>query len=627
MRAMRVQITIKDHIREGQLFTNRAIAFVIICSIMVLTIISRLAYLQIISHQHFTTLSQNNRLNVLPIEPIRGLIYDRNGVVLAQNVPIYNLKITPEQVADLKLTLGQLAELVEITDYDLERFQKLRKRNRSFKSLPLRYRLTDQEVAKFAVNRHRFPGVDIEAELTRHYPLGDVVAHAVGYVGRIDETELQRVDQANYDGTSHIGKTGIEKYYEDILHGQVGHQEVEINASGRVLRVINRNAPTPGQNLHLNLDIHLQQTAQDMFIEHNGALVAIDPANGAVLALVSIPTFDANLFVNGIDTQTYSELRDSPNHPLINRAIYGQYPPGSTLKPFMGLAGLEILGIGSSKHTYCPGYFSLEGDSHRYRDWKKDGHGIVDIDKAIVESCDVFFYELALSLGIDRIAPYLKSFGFGARTGIDMHGESSGLVPSREWKEKDRKMPWFPGETVNIGIGQGYALTTPLQLAAATATLANRGLRINPRLVSGIQDPLSREMQLLSPTLAGNVEVVRAENWQQIVRAMTRVVHFYKGTAKGISKDLQYKIAGKTGTAQVFGIKQDETYKEDEIQKKLRDHALFTAFAPVDNPQISVAAIVENGGHGGSVAAPIVRKVMDAFLLTDGKPNYPEAVQ
>ncbi len=622
---MRVQITIKDHIREGQLFTNRAVAFVILCTALVLVIISRLAYLQIISHEHFTTLSQNNRLNVLPIEPIRGLIYDRNGVVLAQNVPIYNLKITPEQVSDLPTTLNKLAELVEITPQDLERFQKLRKQNRSFKALPLRYRLTDQEVAKFAVNRHRFPGVDIEAELSRHYPLGDLVAHSVGYVGRIDESELQRVDQANYDGTSHIGKTGVERYYEDILHGQVGHQEVEINAAGRILRVVNKNAPIPGQNLHLSIDARLQKIAQDAFADNNGALVAINANNGAVLTLTSLPTFDANLFVNGIDAKTYRELRDSEDHPLINRALYGQYPPGSTIKPFLGLAGLEH-SVNKGGHVFCPGYFSLEGDSHRYRDWKKEGHGIVDLDKAIVESCDVYFYDLAVSLGVDRIATFLKQFGFGARTGIDIYGESTGLIPSREWKEKERKAPWYLGETVNIGIGQGYTLVTPLQLTLAVATLANRGLRINPRLVSGIQDPLSREMQLIAPTLAGNVDVVNPDNWQQIVRAMTRVVHFYKGTAKGISANLQYQIAGKTGTAQVFGLKQDEEYKEKDVQKKLRDHALFIAFAPADHPQIAVAAIVENGGHGGSVAAPIIRKIMDAYLLKEGNLASEETV-
>ncbi len=612
---MRVQITIKDHLREGKLFTNRVVIFAVICILSSLVLVSRAAYLQIMNHDHFTTLSQDNRLNIAPIEPVRGLIYDRNGVVLAQNVPIYNLKITPEQVGNLKATLTALGNLVEITDADLERFNKLRRSNRPFKSIPLRFRLTDREVANFAVNRHRFPGVDIEPELTRHYPLGELMAHAVGYVGRIDEAEFQKVDQVNYDGTSHIGKTGVEKYYEDILHGQVGHQEVEINAAGRILRVVNKYPPTPGQNLHLNLDVRVQRAASEMYKENNGALVAMDPYSGAVLAMVSMPSFDPNLFVNGIDSKTYKEMTASPDQPLYNRALHGQYPPGSTIKPFLGLASLELTYPGKGANVFCPGYFMLPGDSHRYRDWKKEGHGIVDLDKAIVESCDVFFYELAANMGIDRISAFLKQFGFGARTGIDVPTEFTGLLPSREWKQRERNAGWFLGETVNIGIGQGYLLVTPLQMAVAAATMGNRGLRITPRMVNSIQDPLSHETQTLEPTKAGQVEITDPASWEKIVTAMTRVVHFYRGTAKGISNGLQYHIAGKTGTAQVFGLKQDETYKEKDVDKKLRDHALFIAFAPAGEPRIAVAAIVENGGHGGSVAAPVVRKAMDTYLL------------
>lgn len=612
---MSIGITIKDHIREGQLFTNRAITFVVICMLAVTIIIVRLVYLQIIDHQHYTTLSQNNRLHLLPLKPIRGLIYDRNGVVLAQNVPSYILSVTPERVEDLNATLEELGKLVTLNEEDIARFHKSRRRQRPFKSIPLRFRLTDEEIARVAVNRHRFPGVDIDADLTRHYPLGQVAVHSVGYVGRIDEKELERVDPANYDGTTHIGKTGVEKYYEDALHGQVGHQEVETNAQGRMIRVLDSEPPVPGKNLHLNLDAKLQRVALAAFGEENGALIAIDPRNGGVLAMVSKPAFDPNLFVNGIDTATYKKLTTSPDQPLYNRAMHGQYPPGSTTKPFLGLAALELHYPNKGAHVLCPGWYQLEGeDDRKYRDWKRTGHGIVNLEKAIAQSCDVFFYDLAFNMGIDRIAPYMKSFGFGQATGIDLTGELKGLMPSREWKRNTRNMPWFPGETLITGIGQGYMLSTPLQLAAITATMANQGVRINPRLVGGIQDPLSKEIQTIEPTSPGKVEIKFESHWQRIVRAMTKVVHSGYGTAKGISKGLEYRIAGKTGTSQVFGIKQDERYRESQIKKKLRDHALFVGFAPAKDPQIAIAVIVENGGSGGAVAAPLARVVFDAYL-------------
>lgn len=593
----------------------------VICALMVTAIITRLVVLQVLDHAHYTTLSQNNRLSLQPLVPTRGLIYDRNGVVLAQNIPTYILKVIPEQVENLDQTLDELGKMVEISEHDRERFIKLRKRSRPFKAIPLRFRLTDEEVAKFAVNRHRYPGVDIEAELTRHYPLGALAAHSIGYVGRIDEAELQKVDVANYDGTSHIGKTGVERYYEDILHGQVGHQEVETNAQGRILRVLRQTLPTPGQNLHLNIDARLQKAATEAFGEDNGALVAIEPSTGAVLALVSVPMFDPNLFVNGIDPKTYKQLISSPDQPLYNRTLHGQYPPGSTTKPFLGLASLEVPFPQQGAQTFCPGWYKLEGDERRYRDWKKVGHGLVNLDKAIVQSCDVFFYELSFNMGIDRIEPYMRQWGFGEATGIDIGGEQKGLMPSRQWKRKMQGMPWFPGETLITGIGQGYMLATPLQLAAITATLANQGMRNHPRMVSAIQDPLSKLLSPLEVNIAGKVEIKNPDNLQSIIRSMTRVVHSITGTAKSINQDLNYRIAGKTGTAQVFGIKQDETYKKEEIKKKLQDHALFIGFAPAQTPEIAIAAIVENGGSGGAVAAPLVRKVMDAYMAYNEESN------
>jgi penicillin-binding protein 2 len=614
---MSLQITLKDHLRETQVFTQRAVTFVVISGLLLLVILARLAYLQIIDHEHYTTLSKNNRMRVLPIAPMRGLIHDRNGVVLAQNTPSYVLNITPEQVEDMDATLAALQKLITISDQDIDRFKKLLHRSRSFQPVPLRFHLNDSEVAKFAVNRHRFPGVDVDAQLTRQYPLGELGAHVVGYVGRINENELQQIDTSNYEGTDHIGKTGVEKFYESVLHGLVGHQEVETNAQGRIVRVLKKTMPVPGQNLYLNIDARLQQVATDAFGDRKGALVAINPSNGAVLAMVNMPSFDPNLFVNGIDPETYSALTNSPDRPLFNRAIRGQYPPGSTAKPFLGLAGLEYGVTDAEDHTYCPGWFRLDGVKHKYRDWKKTGHGMVDLDKAIVQSCDVYFYNLASHLGIDKMAEYLGSFGFGRKTGIDINGELSGLMPSREWKRAKRGQPWYPGETVITGIGQGYLLVTPLQLANVTATLANGGSRMLPKVVYGLQDPASNKVEPIGSTVAGTVEISDAKHWESVVTAMHRVVHSLRGTARRISHGIKYQVAGKTGTAQVFGVKQDEEYDADSVDKKLRDHALFIAFAPVENPRISVAVIVENGGHGGSAAAPIARKVMDAYLLSE----------
>lgn len=615
--AQRNGLALKDHIREGLIFNRRLLIAVIVTAILIGGLLLRLAWLQIVHQQHYATLSENNRVNLLPIPPTRGLIYDRNGVLLAQNLPTYTLELVPEHIRDLEHTLAELQQLVAISPEDLQRFHKERRRKRRFEGIPLRFRLNDEEVARVAVNQYRLPGVEIHAALARHYPLGKLASHAVGYVGRINEDELRRLDVSNYAATSHIGKLGVEQAYEELLHGRVGYQQVETNAQGRILRVLERTLPVPGKNLFLNLDVKVQQVAEQAFGEENGAVVALDPQTGAVIALASVPTYDPNLFVNGLDRKTFQALRDSPARPLFNRALRGQYPPGSTIKPFLGLAGLELDEVTAQQKINCPGWYMLKGDPRRYRDWKKEGHGQTDLTKAIVESCDVYFYDLALRLGIDRIHQYLANFGMGQRTGIDIRGELTGLLPSSAWKRRTYHTVWYPGETLIAGIGQGFMLTTPLQLASITATLGTYGLRYRPNMLYAVQDADEQRHQRIEPRAASNVPIAHRSHWHTVIEAMHKVVSSVHGTARRIGYRLPYTIAGKTGTAQVFGIEQDAEYKEEEVTKKLRDHALFVAFAPVEKPRIAVAVVVENGGHGGSAAAPIARKVMDAYLLRE----------
>jgi len=609
------KLTLKDHFLEYRLFTNRVIILLVMCGLILLALFSRLFYLQVVAHEHFTTLSEDNRVKLQAIAPNRGLIYDRNGILLADNLPSFRLEITAEQVDDMSATLEELGKIIDIRETDRTRFEKLLRRKPRFEAVPLRFHLSDEEVGRFSVNRHRFPGVDIQAGLSRHYPLGKLGVHALGYVGRIDENALKYLDPSNYSGTTHVGKIGIEKSYEDILHGKVGVQQVETTAQGRVLRVLQRTPPVAGRNLYLTLDSRLQDAAEKAFGDYTGTAIALDPRNGDVLALVSMPTYDPNPFVNGIEHADYKALKDDENQPLFNRALRGQYPPGSTVKPFMGLAGLEQ-GVTSSKSTtYCPGFFMLSGSTHKYRDWKHSGHGTVNVVSAITQSCDVYFYDLALSMGINRIHDYLRHFGFGEPSNIDIQGELGGLLPSPEWKQARRHQPWFPGETLITGIGQGFFLATPLQLAKATATLANRGLRIRPSIVRAEQNAGSTALLPHTVQIEETITVNDPANWDTVIGAMVDVVNSPRGTARMIGRDSRYTIAGKTGTAQVFGLKQEEKYDEDKIDMKLRDHALFIAFAPVDNPKIAVAVVVEHGGHGASVAAPIARRIMDSYLL------------
>jgi len=608
-------VRLKDHIREEQIFTTRLVIASIIAMALVTMLVLRLGYLQIINNQHYVSLSENNRVSLRPIPPTRGLIYDRNGVLLAQNLPSFTLELVTEHIDDLPETITKLRQLVKLTDDDITRFNKERRRKRRFEGIPLRFRLTDEEVARIASNQYRMPGVEIHARLARHYPLGKLASHAIGYVGRINERDLNNIDTSNYIGTSHIGKVGVEKSYENVLHGKVGLQRVETNAQGRILKVIERTLPIPGKNLFLNIDARVQAVAEEAFGENTGSLVALDPQTGAVLALVSMPTYDPNLFVNGLNNATFKLLRENKQRPLFNRAIRGQYPPGSTIKPFMGLAGLELDEIHDGESIKCPGWYMLKNDPRRYRDWKKRGHGDTDINRAIVESCDVYFYDLALTLGIDRMHQYMSAFGLGQKTGIDIQGELGALLPSSAWKRKTYQTAWYPGETLIAGIGQGFMLTTPLQLASAVATISEYGQRKKPRMIYAMQDANEEQHQIMQPVSQESVHIARRSNWQTIITAMEKVVTDPHGTARIISRNLKYTIAGKTGTAQVFGVKQDEEYDEKKISKKLRDHALFITFAPVEKPQIAVALIVENGGHGSTAAAPIARKVLDQYLL------------
>ncbi|MCW8918771.1 MAG: penicillin-binding protein 2 [Gammaproteobacteria bacterium] len=612
---MRRRVTLlKNPSRERQLFQVRAIIALLLTLLLLLILLGRLFYLQRLQHDHYITLSTNNRVSVQPLAPTRGLIYDRNGVILAQNIPTYSLELVRERVEEMEWTLEEIGKLIQVEEDDLNRFRRELQRRRRFEAVPLRFRLDDKEVALIAVNLHRLPGVEINSSLTRHYPQGELTAHTVGYVGRINENELTSLDPTNYAATHYVGKIGVERSYEGLLHGEIGHQQVETNARGRVQRILERTPPRPGKNLYLNIDTALQRVAHQAFGEERGALVAIEPQSGAILSLVSVPGYDPNIFVNGVPLSTYEKLSTDRDQPLFNRALRGQYPPGSTIKPFIGLAGLELNQITTLDSVSCKGWFSLKNDDHRYRDWKKIGHGEIGLTRAIVESCDVFFYELSLKLGIDQISTFLAQFGFGAKTGSDLGGEASGLLPSREWKRRVRKEPWFPGETLITSIGQGFNLATPLQLGSATATLALRGRHMRPLVVREIEEPGSEQRTPLPPTLLAQLPVVDEGNWWRIERAMAKVVHDPNGTARGISHGLGYQMAGKTGTSQVFTLGQDAEYEAEELAKRLRDHALFIAFAPVDKPRIAVALIVENGGSGGAVAAPIARQVIDRYL-------------
>lgn len=584
---------------------------------LLLVLAGRFFWLQVVQFERYHTLAENNRIALVPAPPPRGAIYDRNGTVLAQNDTAFTLEITPDKAGDLDVLLPQLAELVEITPADLKRFRRLLAESKGFESVILRARLSEAEVARLAVNRYRLPGVEVRARQFRQYPYGEVMAHVVGYIGRIsaqDKDQLAAEGRAaNYRGSEYIGKAGVEASYERWLHGRTGFEKVEIDSGGRAVRLLARTPPVAGHNIHLHLDAGLQQVATEVFGEHRGALVALDPRNGGVLALVSRPGFDPNLFIDSIDQATWAELNHPMDRPLINRALRGVYPPGSTIKPFMGLAGLELGLRTPGDSIQDPGYFSLPGSTHRYRDWKRDGHGVVDLKRSIAVSCDTYYYRLANQMGIEAMHRFLSQFGFGRKSGIDLDGELAGLLPSPEWKRRRFNQPWWPGETVIAGIGQGYMLATPLQLAVATMALANDGVVYAPQLLRAWQDPASGRMHYAAPRVLGRIPL-NPRHLSIIKQAMVEVM-LPGGTAAVAGAGAAYAIAGKTGTAQVIGIKQGARYDERRVAAHHRDHALFIAFAPAEAPRIAVAVMVENGGSGSATAAPIARKVIDYWLL------------
>ena len=614
---MKSRKELKNHQDEQRNFKLR----LGVLSLIVLTAFSLLAirfyFLQIYRYDHYQTLAENNRISIVPITPNRGLISDRNGIILAHNFFAYTLEITPSKVKNLGATITDIAQLVEVSHSDLKRFNKLKSEGHNFESIPLRTHLNEIEAAKFAVNRYRYPGVELKSRLFRHYPLGKQGAHIVGYIGRINDKDLTKLAAkdvlSNYKGTDHIGKSGVEEYYEAQLHGTTGFQQVEIDADGKAVRILSSKAPTSGSNLILSTDSKLQEIAETAFGERRGSLVAIKPSTGEVLAFVSMPTFDSNLFVGGIDVENWKLLNESLDKPLINRPIRGVYPPGSTFKPFAALAGLEN---GKRKPPFSisdAGYFMLPRSSHRYRDWKPGGHGNVDMRRAITISCDTFFYGLAMELGIERLSSFVRHFGFGQKSGVDIAGEVGGLMPTPEWKMRRFKQPWYMGETVIVGIGQGYTLATPMQLAQATAILANKGVAMRPRLVAAITDAKTGISQATQTVISDKIPLDEAN--LEIVKLGMIDVTLPGGTAVSVGANAGYSIAAKTGTAQVIGMKQNEKYNANLIAERHRDHALFIAYAPADDPKIALAVIVENGGHGGSAAGPIARKVMDYYLL------------
>ncbi|MDR1934432.1 MAG: penicillin-binding protein 2 [Candidatus Accumulibacter sp.] len=580
-------------------------------------LLGRFVFLQVFQHEYYTTRAEDNRISLLPLPPNRGMIEDRNGVVLARNYTAFTLEITPSKVGNLEQTIESLGELVEIQPKDKRRFHKLIEESRAFESLPIRARLSDEEVARFAANRYRFPGVEVKARLFRQYPLGPVGAHAIGYINRINKTDLDWIEEkeqsSNYKGSEHIGKTGLEKSYEFQLHGETGYEKVEIDAGGRTVRSLSRVAPISGGTLTLTLDIGLQEMAEKTFGDRRGALVAIEPSTGGILALVSTPSFDPNLFIDGIRSEDWEQLNNSPDRPMINRAINGTYPIGSTFKPFMALAALETGKRTPEQTFFDPGFFTFGGNT--FRDEKRGGHGMVDMYKSIVHSCDTYYYALANDMGIDAIARFMKPLGFGSKTGIDIDGESEGVLPSPEWKKRHYKRPaqqkWFAGETISIGIGQGQNDYTPVQLAHAVATLANDGVAFRPHLVKYITDSRTGEKTMIEPKPLRRLPW-KKQNVDFVKKAMVGVNK--EGTGARAFGDAAYASGGKTGTAQVFSLR-GANYNAQRLRQELRDHALFIAFAPAERPRIALAVLVENGGFGARSAAPIARLVLDYYLL------------
>ncbi|WP_263263840.1 penicillin-binding protein 2 [Pseudomonas sp. RIT-PI-S] len=614
-------IPLKDHDKEQRLVNGRLVACAILVIGLALALVGRLYFLQVVQYDYHSTISENNRVHVLPIPPERGLIYDRNGVVLADNRPSFNLTLTRERAGDTGQVLDSLARILQLSEEQRRQFDKdLRRARHPFEPVTLMYELTEDQIALIAVNQFLLPGLDVEAQFVREYPLGEQFAHSLGYVGRINEAEAKVLDPVEYRGTQSVGKTGVERFYESALHGHVGFEEVETNAQGRVMRVLRHTDPVAGKSITLTLDAKLQQAAEKALDGRRGAIVALDPQTGDVLAMVSEPSFDPNLFVTGISYKQYTALRDSLDRPLFNRVLRGLYAPGSTIKPEVAVAGLDSGVITASTRVFDPGYYELPNYDHKYRNWNRSGDGWVDLYAAIMRSNDVYFYETAHRLGIDRLHDYLSRFGIGQKVSLDMFEEAPGLMPSEQWKRATRRQPWFPGETLILGIGQGYMQVTPLQLAQATSLIASKGVWHRPHLAATIggEPPVDQNPM-------PNIVLRDPGEWEQVNRGMQAVLHDPRGIARQSAVGAQYRIAGKSGTAQVVAIRQGERYNRERTQERNRDNALFVGFAPAENPKIVVAVMIENGEAGGRVAGPVVREVLDAWLLDqDGhlKPQY-----
>lgn len=607
-------IRLKDHERDTRLIRSRMLFAALALVFLTLLLMARMYYLQVVQFEHHSTLAENNRIHVQSLPPTRGMIYDRNGLVIADNRASFSLTLTRERAGDWEQVLNSIIEILELEPESRELFEKrIRQGRRPFEPVPVMFELSEEQIARIAVNQFRLPGVEVAASLVRYYPQKEHFAHSVGYVGRINENELKRLDPVNYSGTHHVGKTGIERFYEEQLHGQVGYEEVETNARGRVLRVLNRVEPVSGQDIYLTLDSRLQEAAELALDGRRGAIVALDPNTGEVLAMVSQPSFDPNPFVTGISFKAYGLLRDSPDQPLFNRVLRGLYPPGSTIKPMMAVAGLDAEVITPASRVFDPGFYKLPNHEHRYRNWNRYGDGWVALDLALARSNDTYFYDLAHKLGVDRIHEYMTRFGFGQRVALDMFEETAGLMPSRDWKRSRYRQPWYPGETLILGIGQGYMQATPLQLAQSTSLMASKGRWISPHLarsVGGVQPIVDAQMP--------DDIVLRDKNiWRAVQQGMEDVLHGTRGTARKVGDSALYRIAGKSGTAQVVAIKQGERYNRDKVQERHRDHALFIAYAPAEKPAITVAVMVENGESGSGVAAPVAKQVLDAWLLNE----------
>lgn len=614
--------TIRDYQAEARLFANRAlVAFFGIVALMGV-LVTNLYNIQVNQYQDYKTRSNDNRIKVVPIAPNRGLIYDRNGVLLAENRPVFDLEITPEKVKNMDATIAQLQTLFEITPEQIERFHRERKRTRRFKSVPILNQLTEKQVAVFSVNQYRFPGVEVSGTLKRYYPYGEILTHVIGYVSRINDRDMQRLSdegkEANYQATRDIGKLGIEKFYEDMLHGTAGYQEVEVNSRGRVIRTLKFVPPVPGKDIVLNIDIKLQTYVHQLLDGRRGSAIVLDPKDNGILAMVSSPSYDPNAFVHGISGKGYSDLLNDKNRPLVNRSTLGIYPPASTVKPFIAVSALQEGVVTPNTTRNDPGYWRIpNSDTRPFRDWLRWGHGRVNLVQSIEESVDTFFYQIAYDMGIDRLSNWMSMFGFGDYTGIDIFEESKANMPTRDWKMSRHKTPWYKGDTIPVGIGQGYWTATPMQLAKATAVLVNEGNVTAPHLLRAtIENGEAFDSRVLSDYVTyPPIQNVPDRYWNLAKEGMRLVNHGKKGTARRSFTGMSYMTAGKSGTAQVFGLAEDQEYNADELAEHLRDHALFTGFAPFDDPKIIVTIVLENAGGGSSNGAPVARRIFDKVLL------------